>query len=56
MPIIEITKIATSDFKRIQSLKLDLSPITVLVGGNVSLFEWLPTPDYLKNDRWFAIQ
>ena len=36
MPTIDITKIIISDFKRIESLELDVSSITALVGGNTS--------------------
>jgi predicted ATPase len=36
MPTIDITKIVISDFKRIENLELDVSPITALVGGNTS--------------------
>lgn len=36
MPTIDITKISISEFKRIASLELEVSPITALVGGNTS--------------------
>ena len=36
MPTIDITKIVISEFKRIEDLELDVSPITALVGGNTS--------------------
>jgi len=36
LPSIDIIKISISDFKRIKSLELDVSPITALVGGNTS--------------------
>ena len=36
MPTIDITKIMISDFKRIENLELEVSPITALVGGNTS--------------------
>lgn len=36
MPTIDITKISISEFKRIASLEIEVSPITALVGGNTS--------------------
>jgi predicted ATPase len=36
MPTIDITKIIISDFKRIENLELEVSPITALIGGNTS--------------------
>lgn len=33
---VRIDKIIVSDFKRIESLEIDLQPVTALVGGNTS--------------------